>query len=96
MAFPFQFELSEEQERELEHTVKHAPKAYVRMKAAAILKVKRGQSIRQVALHGLLYPVSQECVREWIRRYLTEGLAGLLVRRGRGRKPAFSPSGLSR
>lgn len=91
MALAFQFELSDEQERELERAVKHAPKAYVRMKAAAILKVKRGQSIRQVALHGLLHPVSQECVREWIRRYLAEGLAGLLVRQGRGRKPAFSP-----
>jgi transposase len=71
--------------------MKHAPKAYVRMKAAAILKVAAGQSMRQVALYGLLHPVAEETVREWIRRYLHEGLVGLLVKPGRGRKPAFSP-----
>ncbi len=31
---------------------------------------------------------------DWIDRYQSEGLAGLVVRKGRGRKPAFSPSGL--
>lgn len=91
MALPFSLALSEEQEHELVHAVKHAPKAYVRMKAAAILKVKRGQSMRQVALHGLLHPVAEETVRKWITRYLTDGLPGLRVQPGRGRKPAFSP-----
>jgi transposase len=96
MALPFHLDLSEEQEHELKHAVKHAPKAYVRMKAAAILKVKRGQSMRQVARHGLLHPVAEETVRKWINRYLAEGLPGLLVQRGRGRKPAFSPCGSTR
>jgi transposase len=91
MALPFRLELSQEQERELEQAVKHARRAYVRMKAAAILKVKRGHSMRQVALHGLLHPVAEETVRKWINRYLTDGLAGLRVQPGRGRKPAFSP-----
>lgn len=91
MALPFHLELSQDQERELEQAVKHAPLAYVRMKAAAILKVKRGQSMRQVALHGLLHPVAEESVRHWITRYLDDGVAGLRVQPGRGRKPAFSP-----
>jgi transposase len=91
MALPLQLDLSQEQEGELTHAMKHAPKAYVRMKAAAILKVAAGQSMRQVALYGLLHRGAFETVREWIRRYLQEGLAGLLVKPGRGRKPAFSP-----
>ena len=53
--------LRTEQRHELLELRDHAPQAYVREKAAAILKVAEGQ-------------------------------AGLLVRRGRGRKPAFSPS----
>ena len=69
----------------------HHPKAYLRVKAAALLKVDAGQPIGEVAAHGLLKPVDYETVRRWIRRYQREGLAGLLVQSGRGRKPAFSP-----
>lgn len=49
--------------------------------------------MRQVAKQGLLKPVKEEVVSHWIDRYLTEGLNGLVVRKGRGRKPAFSPCG---
>jgi transposase len=72
------------QERELIWTRDHHQKAYMRTKAAAILKV---------AAHGLLKPVKQDVVSDWIDRYESEGLSGLLVRKGRGRKPAFSPCG---
>ena len=61
-------------------------------KAAAILKVSEGQSVRQVALHGLHKKRSEHTVKDWIDRYLEQGLAGLLVKAGRGRKPAFFPS----
>jgi transposase len=69
----------------------HHPKAYVRVKAAGILKVWTGTSRRQVAKHGLLKPVRRETVQCWIVRYQQEGIAGLLVPAGRGRTPAFSP-----
>lgn len=89
----YQLELSSEQKAELEEVRKHHSKPYVRERAAAILKVAEGQSMRQVALHGLLTIREPETIREWIDRYLAEGLPGLLVKSGRGRKPAFSPSG---
>lgn len=82
---------SPEQRAELIRVRDHHPKAYVRVKAAALLKVDDGQSIGEVAAHGLLKPVNYKTVRRWIGHYTCEGLAGLLVQSGRGRKPAFSP-----
>jgi transposase len=93
MAKARQVMLSPEQERELIWARDHHQKAYLRTKAAAILKVAVGQSMRRVAKHGLLKPIKEEAVSGWIDRYESEGLPGLLVRKGRGRKPAFSPSG---
>jgi transposase len=85
--------LSVEQRQELEQVRDHHSKAYMRVKAAAIIKVADGQSRRQVALHGLLKPVVEETVSQWLKRYQEQGLDGLQVQAGRGRKPAFSPCG---
>jgi hypothetical protein len=75
----------------------HHPKAYLREKSAAILKIAvEGLPALQVAEHGLLKRRDDNTVRRWLSRYLHEGLAGLLVGRGRGRKPAFSPSAAGR
>ncbi len=85
--------LSPEQHTALLEARDHHPKAYVREKAAAILKmVDEHLSALEVAQHRLLKRRDDNTVRSWLRRYLHEGLAGLLVGGGRGRKPAFSPS----
>jgi transposase len=83
--------LTAEQIQELKLARNRHAKAYVREKAAAILKVQQGQSVRQVALHGLHNRRSEHTVKGWIERYLEGGPAGLLVQGGRGRKPAFFP-----
>ncbi len=87
-----EIELSPEQVRELEALRDQHPNAYVRERAAAILKVAEGKPVRQVALNGLLKRRRAETVGEWVTRYLAAGKAGLLIRKGRGRKPAFFPS----
>ena len=92
MAQARQLTLTDEQRQDLLDCRDHHPKADVREKAAAILKVAAGQAVRQVAAHGLLRSGQPKKVGQWIDRYLAEGRAGLLVRKGRGRKPAFSPS----
>lgn len=84
--------LSDAQRQALEQTRDHHAKPYMREHAAAILKVASGDSIRHVALSGLLKPRHPDTVRAWIRRFQAEGIAGLRVRPGGGRKPAFSPS----
>ncbi len=85
--------LSTEQRAELREARDHHPKAYVREKAAAILKMAEDRlSALEVAQHRLLSRRDDNTVRSWLRRYLRGGLASLLVQQGRGRKPAFSPS----
>ncbi len=92
MAPAYHLVLRDTQRRELDVARRTHPKAYVREKAAAILKVADGQAIRQVALSGLLRQRHPETVSDWIRDYQRQGLTGLQVQAGRGRKPAFSPS----
>ena len=92
MARPFVVTLTTEQERELVHAREHAAKPYVREHAACIIKVAHGQSIRAVARDGGLRPHRPETVKAWIQAYLDHGLPGLVVRAGRGRKPAFFPT----
>lgn len=85
--------LSEQQRSELREARDHHPKAYVREKAAAILKMSDEHlSALEVAQHRLLQRRDDNTVRSWLQRYLHAGLAGFLVHTGRGRKPAFSPS----
>ncbi len=85
--------LTAEQAEELAWVRDHHEKAYMRERAGAILKVAGGLSMLQVALHGLLKPRRYETISEWITRYQRDGLQGLQMQAGRGRKPAFSPCG---
>ncbi len=92
MARRTQVTLTAEQEAELIQVRDRHPTAYMRERAAGVLKVAAGQSVNQVALQGLLRPHEPETVRHWIDQYLVEGVGGWPVKPGRGRKPGFSPS----
>ncbi len=92
MPKPIQLVLTAEERKELERIRDRHPKPYVRERAAALLKIAAGRSGRDVALHGLLKRRYPDTIYGWVRRYKAEGVKGLLVRPGRGRKPAFSPS----
>ena len=69
-----------------------APEPYLRERAAALLKVADGISAARVAREGLLRARKPDTVYAWIDRFVEEGIEGLRVRAGRGRKSAFSPS----
>ena len=92
MPGPLKVDLTPAQRRELEYARDHHKKPHVRERASAILKIANGMSGRQVALYGLLKPRDPDSVYSWVHRYEAEGVAGLLIKPGRGRKPAFSPS----
>jgi len=83
--------LSPEERRALGRLRDTAPKAYLRERAAAILKVAAGIPAAWVARDGLLRPRDPDSVYAWLDRYQAGGPAGLAIRPGRGRKPAFSP-----
>jgi hypothetical protein len=88
-----ELELDEWQRRTLEEMRDHHPKAYLRERASALLKVADGASVNQVARQGLLKVRKHGQVLDWLNRYQQVGLAGLYIRAGRGRKPVFSPGG---
>lgn len=85
--------LTDPQRQELLRLRNTAPHPYVRERAGALRKIAAGASVRAVALFGLTHPRQPETVGRWVRRYRAEGSAGLRDRPGRGRKPAFPPSG---
>ena len=69
----------------------HHARPYVRERAAAILKLSDGMPMIVLARAGLLRPRARQTIHRWVRRFLQEGEEGLLLKAGRGRKPAFSP-----
>jgi hypothetical protein len=84
--------LSAEQRSALVQLRDHAAKPYLRERAAAVLKVADGQAVEVVARAGLLRRWDRHALADWLDRFEANGVAGLTIRPGRGRKPAFSPS----
>ena len=84
-------QLSEAAQESLEEMSKHHPKAYLRERAAALLKIERGRRPAEVARTGLLRCRKPDTVYTWLDRYEQFGLRGLYVRAGRGRKLGRSP-----
>jgi transposase len=82
--------LEESTRKRLERRSKNAKQPYQRDRAQAILLVADGMPIYQVVEH-LYHRVHRNAVSEWVQRFLAEGIAGLEIRKGRGRKSAFSP-----
>ena len=84
-------ELSESEREALEKVRDHDARPYMREKAAAVLKIAEGQVASQVAERGLLQSHDPDIIYRWLKRWQTQGVAGLVVKKGRGRKAAFSP-----
>lgn len=76
--------LTDSQSDELRILMRQAEKAYVRVKATALWNLGQGRSQREVAR---FLGVSERSITYWVKRYRTEGAAGLTVRPGRGGRP---------
>ena len=86
-------DLTDQQRQEFRATVNHHAKPYMRENAGALLKIADGAAAHaHEQRQGLLRPHEADTVYAWVARYRAEGLMGLLIRKGHGRKPAFSPS----
>lgn len=92
MAKALTLKLTPAQQQQLEQMRNRDLKPYLRERAAALLQIAADASACQVATQGLLKRRDDQTVAEWLRRYQKDGLKGLLIKTGRGRKPAFSPS----
>jgi hypothetical protein len=84
--------LTAKQRIELERLRDNAPKPYLRERSSALLKIADGMPVAHVATTGLLKRRRAERVGNWLDRYESEGISGLYIRSGRGRKPSFFPS----
>jgi hypothetical protein len=91
MPFPHRLELTAAERADLVQLRDRAPVPYLRERAAALLQVADGATAAQVARSGLLRPRQPDTVYAWLHRYRRDGIAGLQIRPGRGRKPAFFP-----
>src|SRR5260370_34243836 len=85
-------DLTPEQYQELVDCRDHHRLPYLRERAAALLFIAAGLTPAYVARYRLLRPRDPDTVYAWLKRYQQEGLTGLLIRKGRGRKPAFFPA----
>ena len=87
----YRIELSEDEERELRHRAARytLPHRDVQ-RAKTILMAAQGLENGEIARR---LEVRVDTVRKWRKRFFEQRLAGLDEAPGRGRKPAFSPSG---
>ena len=76
--------LSESQQIELEKLFKESTNHSVRKRCQTILLKAEGRHSKDV---GSIVGMSNVSVNSWLKRYKSEGIAGLYIRPGRGRKP---------
>ena len=74
----------------LEQARDHHPLAYVRERAAALLRIASGEAAYHVAVTGVLRARHPETLYYWLTAYEQDGLASLRHKARRGR--TFSPS----
>ncbi len=90
MAKHHKLELSETDHQKLVELRDKGKPAYLRERAAALLKINEGLSPHKVARKALLKERDPDTVYTWLRRYKENGIQGLFQKPGRGRKPAYS------
>ncbi len=88
-----QITLSKAERQELIRLRDTADKPYLRERAAAILKVADGTPAAVVARQGLLRQRKPDTIYDWLNRFHAEGVEGLCIRPGRGRKPSAATNG---
>jgi transposase len=84
--------LSTQEVNTLEEGLKHHPKSFYRIRCQALLWSQRGYKVREIAS---LVQVRSHTVRLWMSNWEQNGLAGLQISAGRGRKAAIMVSNLA-
>ena len=87
-----QLPLTNEQKEELAAVAKRHAKPYMREKASALLLVNRGIPAFVVGRDYLIPRRDADTLYSWMDLYEEGGVKALIIKPGRGRKPAFSPS----
>ena len=85
--------ISDRQRKELGWVAQHGQPAYLRIKALALLNLADQRPVVDVAR---MFRVSRSPLYAWQTRYAEEGVEGLRVRAGRGRKAKADPEEIER
>jgi transposase len=91
MAKRHQLHLTDEQIQALRDLRDTGKPAYLRERAAALLKIAAGSSPHKVSQNGLLKRRKPDTLYAWLQHYRDHGIPGLRHKPGKGRKPAFAP-----
>jgi transposase len=91
MAKRHTLDLTDEQKNILCQLRDNGGPAYLRERAAAMLKIASGMSPHKAALSGLLKKRKPDTVYSWLSRFREQGIQGLYQRPGRGRKTSYAP-----
>jgi len=87
----FTIQLSSVHRQELERWLRSTNlKQGLARRARLLLLLHHGHTLKDAAPTAGL---TVRNARQWVQRYLRQGLAGLADKPGRGRKPVFSPLG---
>ena len=78
--------LSEESRAELETLIKKSGNHSLRKRCQTILLKADGRYSKDV---GLIVGMTNVSVNSWLKRYQLEGISGLQIKPGRGRKPVI-------
>jgi transposase len=80
---------TESQRQELENLYKTSPKHVVRKNCHTMLLKADGRTSKDV---GHIVGMNKVSVNSWVRRYKADGISGLMIKSGRGRKPIMDKS----
>lgn len=84
-------ELTDDEKRELESRIRSTTmRAGLVRRSRVVLLREEGLPVTHIAAR---VGMQRRHVEKWLKRFRAEGLSGLSDKPGRGRKPAFSPTG---
>lgn len=81
-------ELSQEQLAELESGYKYGENNVFRSHCQAILLSHQGYTVQELMQ---IFNCRKNTIYDWFNRYESQGIAGLRIKPGRGRKPKTTP-----
>jgi transposase len=82
--------LPDEERAALEKSAKHGPTYSYRLRCQAVLLKTDPQNKRTALAIAQQLGCCEMSVNDWLKRYQQQGLAGLKVKPGRGRKPILN------
>ncbi len=70
----------------LENGYKNGSKFHFRIRCHSLILSSQGLKVTEIAS---FYKKDEETIRKWMNKWASQGLSGLMIAKGRGKKPAL-------